>query len=97
MNWITTLPMFISFTETAFIAFILVMLFGADKIPEIAKGLGKGLRGIRSATDEIKQEVVKSVSGPGTDIKELSNDFKTKGNHIKKELEEFSGPVKRRS
>ena len=56
-----TLPLFISATEIAFILFVLVMVFGADKIPEIAKGLGHGIRGIKGATEEIKGQVLNSV------------------------------------
>jgi len=48
------IPFFISGAEIAFIVFILVMVFGADKIPEIAKGLGKGMRTIKDATNDIK-------------------------------------------
>ncbi|MCL4168235.1 UNVERIFIED_CONTAM: hypothetical protein GTU68_029519, partial [Idotea baltica] len=37
------------------------MVFGADKIPEIAKGLGKGMRSLKDATNDIKQEITKSA------------------------------------
>ena len=52
---------FISSTEILFILFIVVMVFGADKIPDVAKGLGKGIRSLKNATNEIKNEVSKSV------------------------------------
>ena len=35
------------------------MIFGADKIPEIARGMGKGIRQVRDATQEIKSEIKK--------------------------------------
>ncbi len=41
--------------------FIVVMVFGADKIPGIAKGLGKGMRQLKDATEDIKQEIQKSA------------------------------------
>ena len=56
-----TLPLFISGAEIGFIIFIMVMVFGADKIPEIARGLGKGMRSIKNATEDIKNEVMKSA------------------------------------
>ena len=34
---------FISGAEIIFVFFIILMIFGADKIPEIARGMGKGL------------------------------------------------------
>ena len=52
---------FISSTEILFILFIVVIVFGADKIPDVAKGLGKGIRSLKNATNEIKNEVSKSV------------------------------------
>ncbi|WP_424492962.1 Sec-independent protein translocase subunit TatA/TatB [Salinimicrobium sp. GXAS 041] len=58
----TTLPLFLSGPEIAFIFFILIMVFGADKIPDLAKGLGKGLRGIKNATNDIKSEVMSNVN-----------------------------------
>ncbi len=38
------------------LAFVLVF-FGANKIPEIARGLGKGLREFKDATKGIKDEI----------------------------------------
>ena len=53
--------LFISGAEIFFIMFIVVMVFGADKIPGIAKGLGKGMRQLKDATEDIKQEIQKSA------------------------------------
>ena len=39
--------------ELVFIIFIALMLFGADKIPEIARSLGKGMAQLKNATNEI--------------------------------------------
>jgi sec-independent protein translocase protein TatA len=40
------------------IIFLLVLLiFGAKRIPEIAKGLGRGIREFRDATTDIKKEL----------------------------------------
>ena len=36
---------------------VLVLLFGAKKIPEIARGMGKGIREFKDATKEIKNEI----------------------------------------
>jgi sec-independent protein translocase protein TatA len=43
--------------ELIFIVFIIVMLFGSKKIPELARGLGKGMREIKNATNDIQQEI----------------------------------------
>ena len=47
---------FISGTELVFIFFIVLLIFGADKIPSIAKTLAKGVTQVRNATNEIKSE-----------------------------------------
>ena len=48
--------LFISGPEVMIIMLIVVMVFGADKIPEIARGLGKGIRQVKDATNDIKRE-----------------------------------------
>lgn len=50
---------FISGAEILVIFLIILLLFGADRIPEIAKGLGKGIRQVKDATQEIKTELKK--------------------------------------
>jgi sec-independent protein translocase protein TatA len=52
--------LFISTAEMFFIGLILVMLFGAKKIPEIARGIGKGIREFKNATGDIQEEVRKT-------------------------------------
>jgi sec-independent protein translocase protein TatA len=37
------------------------LLFGAKKIPELAKGLGKGIKEFKKASDDLKDEVSKSI------------------------------------
>lgn len=43
--------------ELIFIVLIIIMLFGSKKIPELARGLGKGMREIKNATNDIQQEI----------------------------------------
>ena len=56
------LPLFISSTEILFILFIVIMVFGADKIPDIAKGMGKGMRTLKNATNDIKSEIRRTTN-----------------------------------
>ena len=39
------------------IALFILVFFGAKKIPEIARGMGKGIREFKDATKEIKSEI----------------------------------------
>lgn len=48
--------------ELMLILCILIILFGAKKIPELARGLGKGIREFKDATKEVSDEVSKSKS-----------------------------------
>ena len=43
--------------EILAILLVVLLLFGAKRIPEIARGLGKGIREFKDATNEIKQEL----------------------------------------
>ncbi len=44
-------------TEWVIIALIVIVLFGGKKIPELARGLGKGIREFKSAKNQIKDEI----------------------------------------
>lgn len=59
------------FGELIFIIFIALMLFGSDKIPEIARTLGKIMAQLKNATNEIKSEIQKSA-----DVQEINNSVK---------------------
>ena len=53
--------LFISGQEIIIIMIVILILFGADKLPEIARTMGKGMREVRKATDEIKREFDEST------------------------------------
>nr|WP_297785336.1 twin-arginine translocase TatA/TatE family subunit [uncultured Allomuricauda sp.] len=83
--------LFISGAEIFFILFIVVMVFGADKIPGIARGLGKGMRQLKDATDDIKREIQKS-----TDVDtDFTKNIRKEIDDVKKNVDEVSGSIKR--
>ncbi len=47
--------------EWIIIVLVVLLLFGAKKIPELARGLGRGIREFKDATREIKDEIDDSV------------------------------------
>ncbi len=89
-----TLPLFISGAEIAFILFIVLMVFGADKVPEIARGLGKGMRQIKDATNDIKTEITKSAEKQGIDM-DITKDVKKEIDKVKEDVNDITGPIKR--
>ena len=93
--------LFISGGEILFILLIVVMVFGADKIPEIARGLGKGMRQLKEATNEIKYEIQKSAEKQGIDTdldigKDLTKELNEEVGNVKKEIEDVTGSIKRK-
>ena len=94
MNLLATF-LFIGTTEIMFILFIAVMVFGADKIPEVAKGLGKGMRTLRDASNDIKSEIKKSSTEGNKIETNVTQNIKEEITKVKDEIEDFSGSIKR--
>ncbi len=58
--------------QEIFIVFIFVLLlFGANKIPEIARGLGKGMKEFKKATEDIKREINEQSGDVMDDINDI--------------------------
>lgn len=86
--------LFIGGPEIFVILLIVVMVFGADKIPEIARGLGKGIRQVKDATNDIKKEINNSTKKQGIDT-DLTKDIQKEIDAVKNNFEDFTGPIKR--
>lgn len=95
-------------SEIVFILLVVLMLFGSDKIPEIARTLGKLMAQLKNATNDIKHEIQKGVDSIENEVnlKEITHEI-TKAKDgisnnsietitkIKDDFEEIVGPVKR--
>jgi sec-independent protein translocase protein TatA len=86
--------LFISGPEIMIIMLIVVMVFGADKIPEIARGLGKGMRQVKDATNDIKREINDSAKSSGLDTS-IGKDIQKEVDNVKNDIEDLTGPIKR--
>jgi sec-independent protein translocase protein TatA len=75
--------------ELILIIFIALMLFGSDKIPEIARAMGKGMAQLKNATNEIKSEIQKGseANGIDTSMKELTSTFSDEVEKVKSNLD----------
>lgn len=61
----------IGLQEILIIAFIVLLLFGGKKIPELMKGLGKGVRSFKDGVNSIEEETKKELeSNESTQQKE---------------------------
>lgn len=47
--------------EIFIILLIVLLLFGSKKIPELARGIGKGIRYFKDATNEVQNEIKDSM------------------------------------
>ena len=96
--------------ELVFIMFVVLLLFGSDKIPEVARTMGKAMAQLKNATNDIKNEIQKGAEENGLDTKsltEMSGGFNTQISKVKEDLlgdsvvqvtkikEDIAGPVKR--
>lgn len=59
--------------ELIFILFVILMLFGSDKVPEIARTMGKVMAQLKNATNDIKNEIQKGAEDNGLDQKMLND------------------------
>ena len=49
--------LFLGTTEIIIIAAVVLLLFGGAKLPELMRGLGKGIREFKDASREVKKEI----------------------------------------
>ena len=73
----------LSIGELLLIALVIVVLFGPDKLPEIARGLGQGVRKMRGTVEDIKSEIMKEADNP-------LNEIKREIDKVKKSAEELN-------
>jgi len=53
--------------EILIILFIILVLFGGKKLPELARGLGKGIKEFKKASKEVTEEINKIDDNEGND------------------------------
>jgi TatA/E family protein of Tat protein translocase len=74
-------------TELVIIMFIILLIFGAKKLPELAQGLGKGIREFKKASNEIQDELNFNNTDqikPTTDTPKSESETKTSDDDQKK-------------
>ena len=74
--------------EVFLVVLVIIMLFGSDKLPDLVKGLGKGMREINDAKNQIQNEIQKSTGGVREEIIKHTTEIQT-------EIEQIGQSVKR--
>lgn len=80
-------------SELIFIIFIALMLFGSDKIPEIARTLGKTMAQIKNATNDIKHEINKTAKDNGLDANSITGGISDEIKKAKEEMNQSLNPL----
>lgn len=58
----STVLLFLSGSDLMVIMFIALLLFGGEKLPELARGLGKGIRDFKDASEGVKREINNQIN-----------------------------------
>ena len=85
--------LFISGAEIFFIFFVILLVFGADKIPSFARTLAKGIVQVKQATNEIKSEIQKTTKD--NPVREIKNKIESEIDEAKSDFEDLTDSVKR--
>lgn len=83
--------------EVFIVVLVIILFFGSDKLPGIAKGLGKGLREINDAKAQIQNEIQKSTNGFTEEIKKHTSEIRSEidkaGEGVKRQLDDASQTI----
>ncbi|MBQ0093138.1 MAG: twin-arginine translocase TatA/TatE family subunit [Bacteroidales bacterium] len=66
-------PLFIGTWELIIIVFVIVLIFGGKKIPELMKGVGKGVKSFKQGLNEIDDQVNQADTASKSDKKTEEN------------------------
>jgi sec-independent protein translocase protein TatA len=55
---------FLGWPEIVAILAVVLLLFGAKKLPELARGLGKGINEFKKASRDVQDEIERSIEEP---------------------------------
>lgn len=81
--------LFISGQEIVILALAVLILFGSKKIPEMARGLGKGMREFRKAADDIKRELNQSAPDIKSGLDDIGRNIKDSAEELKNDFNKF--------
>lgn len=77
-------------SEIVLILVVVLLLFGGKKLPELARGLGKGIREFKDASDGVKREIHRNINAMDLDKEEAEE---TAVNHSQRHHPTEEAPV----
>ncbi|MFF5383172.1 Sec-independent protein translocase subunit TatA/TatB [Pedobacter suwonensis] len=77
-------------SEIVLILVVVLLLFGGKKLPELARGLGKGIREFKDASDGVKREIHRNINAMDLDKEEAEE---TVQNHTQRHHPTEASPV----
>jgi len=75
--------------EMMLILIVVLIFFGSKKIPELARGLGKGMREFKDASNSIRNEITRETQSITQDVRKVAQEIKEHADlaDIKKETQ----------
>jgi sec-independent protein translocase protein TatA len=84
----------ISGGEVFFVLLAVLVLFGADKIPELVRSFGKGMNEFKKAADEIKRELSDAANDLQREVSDLSRDITQEVRNVGQDIKTDFDPYK---
>jgi Tat protein translocase TatB subunit len=66
----------IGMPELIVILVVALIVLGPEKLPEVARSIGKGLSAFKKAADEVKEDIMEATKEPREEIKKVQADVK---------------------
>lgn len=67
--------------EIALIMLAILLLFGGKKLPELARGLGKGIREFKDASEDVKREIHRNINAVTSEEEEKKEELNHSNYH----------------
>lgn len=83
--------------ELFLVVLVILLLFGSDKLPEIAKGLGKGIREINHAKAQLQNEIQNHTGGLKQELEKHTSEIRSEldkaGQGFKKQMNDAAQTI----
>lgn len=93
MNMFNSILLFMNIggPEMILIFLVVLLLFGGKKLPELARGLGKGLREFKDASDGIKREIHNNINSVNEIADQVKSEVQSAADYVDTETSAVTG------